>query len=111
MNNSIKDSRKISGSSTRINGESSYLKESAVNTAVLAVFFKAAGDPLRLDILRVLQHNAYGVLELGEIFETKQSGMSHHLKVLANAGLVVSRREGNTIFYRRSPLPLKSAMQ
>lgn len=111
MNNSIKDSREISGSSTRINGESSYLKESAVNTAVLAVFFKAAGDPLRLDILRVLQHNAYGVLELGEIFETKQSGMSHHLKVLANAGLVVSRREGNTIFYRRSPLPLKSAMQ
>jgi ArsR family transcriptional regulator len=93
------------------NHESSYLNESATNTTALAVFFKAAGDPLRLDILRVLQHNAYGVLELGDIFETKQSGMSHHLKVLANAGLVVSRREGNTIFYRRSPLPHKSAIQ
>ena len=89
----------------------SYLNQTALNTTALAVFFKAAGEPLRLDILRVLQYNAYGVLELSELFEVKQSGMSHHLKVLANAGLVVTRREGNTIFYRRSPLPAKPAMQ
>jgi|TARA_B110000908_G_C10250713_1_gene451871 ubiquinone/menaquinone biosynthesis C-methylase UbiE/DNA-binding transcriptional ArsR family regulator len=87
------------------------LSEPGLNTGILAVFFKAVGDPLRLDILRMLHHNAYGVLELSEIFEAKQSGMSHHLKVLLNAGLVVTRREGNTIFYRRSPLPLEPAMQ
>ena len=71
-------------------------------TASLAAFLKAAGDPLRLDILRVLRSDSFGVLELAQIFDMRQSGMSHHLKVLANAGLVSTRREGNSIFYRRS---------
>jgi ubiquinone/menaquinone biosynthesis C-methylase UbiE len=34
----------------------------------------------------------------------RQPAISHHLKVLAGAGLVASRREGNSIFYRRSEL-------
>lgn len=67
----------------------------------LAALLKAAGDPLRLDILRVLSDNSFGVQELCEIFAMRQSGMSHHLKVLATAGLVTTRREGNSIFYRR----------
>jgi ArsR family transcriptional regulator len=63
---------------------------------------KAAGDSFRLDILRVLSEDSFGVLELCRIFATKQSGMSHHLKVLTNAGLLSTRREGNSIFYRRA---------
>ncbi|KKN91690.1 hypothetical protein LCGC14_0215720 [marine sediment metagenome] len=68
----------------------------------LATFCKATGDVLRLDILRVLRNDSFGVLELAQIFAMRQSGMSHHLKVLSNAGLVSTRREGNSIFYRRS---------
>lgn len=71
----------------------------------LAALLKAAGDPLRLDILRVLSDNSFGVQELCEIFTMRQSGMSHHLKVLATAGLVTTRREGNSIFYRRELPP------
>lgn len=67
----------------------------------LAAFFKATGTPLRLEVLQVLGENSFGVLELSEIMGTKQSGMSHHLKVLAQGGLVERRREGNSIFYRR----------
>jgi ArsR family transcriptional regulator len=70
--------------------------------ADLSTFNKAVGDPLRLEILRVLAQDAYGVLELCDIFQHKQSGMSHHLKVLADSGLVAKRREGNSIFYSRS---------
>src|SRR5690606_40551176 len=70
----------------------------------LAALLKAAGDPLRLDILRVLAQDSFGVLELCQMFSAKQSGMSHHLKVLTNAGLLTSRREGNSIFYRRAYL-------
>ena len=68
----------------------------------LAATIKAAADPLRLQILQVLGSSSYGVLELADIFDLRQSGMSHHLKVLANAQWVVSRREGNSIFYARN---------
>ncbi len=68
----------------------------------LASFNKAAGDELRLQILRVLQCDSYTVMELVEIFAIGQSGISHHLKVLAQAGLVARRREGNNIFYSRA---------
>ncbi len=70
----------------------------------LAQLLKAAGDSLRLEILRALAQDSFGVLELCQIFASKQSGMSHHLKVLANAGLVSTRREANSIFYRRAYL-------
>ena len=70
----------------------------------IGILCKAAGDPLRIQILKVLQQNAYGVLELCQVFDIRQSAMSHHLKILSNAGLVSSRREGTTIFYRRNPL-------
>lgn len=63
---------------------------------------KAAAEPLRLEILRVLAQDSYSVLELCQILQHKQSGMSHHLKILAEAGLVAKRREGNTIFYSRT---------
>lgn len=56
---------------------------------------------MRLEILRCLKMDSFGVMELCEIFDTKQPAMSHHLKVLAKAGAVTTRREGNSIFYRR----------
>lgn len=68
----------------------------------LAALCKAGGDPLRLNVLRVLANDSFGVLELAHIFSVRQSGMSHHLKVLSQAGLVATRREGNAIFYRRA---------
>ena len=71
-------------------------------TDVLSALCKAAGDPLRLNVLRALSNDSFGVLELAQIFAIGQSGMSHHLKVLAQAGLVATRREGNAIFYRRA---------
>ncbi|WP_051084008.1 ArsR/SmtB family transcription factor [Gilvimarinus chinensis] len=78
----------------------------AINTLTdsdtLASLLKAAGDPLRLQILQVLAQNSYGVSELARIFDVRQSGMSHHLKLLNNAGLTTTRREGNSIYYRRA---------
>ncbi len=77
------------------------LEMAKTNTSLLT-FCKATADDLRLDILRVLSRDSFGVLELCRIFDCKQSGISHHLKILANAELVSKRREGNSIFYRRA---------
>jgi DNA-binding transcriptional ArsR family regulator len=75
---------------------------STTDRSSLLAFCKATADGLRLDILRALSAESFGVLELCRIFDTPQSGMSHHLKILATAGLVATRREGNSIFYRRA---------
>ena len=68
----------------------------------LASLLKAAGDSLRLEVLRALRANAFGALELADIFAMRQNALSHHLKLLARAGLVSYRREGTHIFYRRA---------
>lgn len=71
--------------------------------AQLASWLRAAGDPLRLVILRLLERDAFGVLELCYLLDTKQPSLSHHLKILLQAGLVTTRRERTTVFYRRDP--------
>jgi len=73
-----------------------------MNLEQLPAFFKALGDPTRLTVLQVLGQGAFGVLELSDLLDVKQSGMSHHLKILAKEGWVESRREGNSIYYRRA---------
>ncbi|MFY0665757.1 MAG: metalloregulator ArsR/SmtB family transcription factor [Natronospirillum sp.] len=68
-----------------------------------ALHLKASADPLRLLILRVLWQQSYGVLELSQLLDVQQSRLSHHLKILTQAGLLTARREGNSIFYQRFP--------
>lgn len=70
---------------------------------------KAAGDSLRLSILRALKAESFGVLELCSIFELLQPRMSHHLKILATAGLLATRKEANSVFYRRALIPEHAA--
>jgi ubiquinone/menaquinone biosynthesis C-methylase UbiE/DNA-binding transcriptional ArsR family regulator len=72
--------------------------------AALTALCKASGATLRLLVLRILCKDSFSVSELCSIFDIRQPALSHHLKVLANAGLVAARREGNAIFYRRSEL-------
>jgi len=63
---------------------------------------KAVGDTLRANILRVLEKDAFSVLELCTMFETAQPAMSHHLKILSSAQLLTKRREGTSVFYQRA---------
>ena len=69
-------------------------------TPLLATLLKAASDELRLRIMRVLAHDSFSVSELCTIFDLRQSALSHHLKVLIEAGLLSRRKEGTAIFYR-----------
>ena len=75
---------------------------SSKDISVLNPLCKALGDPLRIEILKVLQKDAFGVLELCSIFNVGQPAMSHHLKVLSKNSLVSTRRDGTNIFYQRN---------
>ncbi len=60
---------------------------------------KALADSSRLRLLRVLELGAFNVGELCGILEQGQSRVSRHLKILADAGLVRSRRQGSWVYY------------
>lgn len=78
------------------------MTEQADSIDKLSELHKALADSLRLQILRLLRNESFGVLELCRIIDIRQPALSHHLKILATAELVSTRREGNSIFYRRA---------
>ena len=65
----------------------------------LAELFKVFGDSTRIRILYVLFESELCVCDLSEILRMTQSAVSHQLKILKNARLVKSRREGKQVFY------------
>jgi len=67
----------------------------------LAAVLKASADPNRLDVLRLLKRDSLAASELAGLLDIKQSALSHHLKVMTQAQWLNTRREGNTLFYRR----------
>ena len=65
-----------------------------------AVVAKALGDPKRLCVLESLADGEASVGELATRVSCQVPNMSQHLSVLRSAGLVTTRREGNTVYYR-----------
>ena len=61
--------------------------------------FKALSDPTRLRLMHVLCHFELNVNEIVSVVDMIQSGVSRHLKILLEAGLLVSRKEGSYIYY------------
>lgn len=75
----------------------------ADNAAQMAHMFKALGDPARLRLLSLIATAADGeccVNDLCCAFDLSGPTISHHLKVLREAGLVESARRGTWIYYR-----------
>ena len=65
----------------------------------LADLFKIFGDYTRIRILFVLFESEVCVCDLAETLNMNQSAISHQLKILKQAKLVTSRREGKSVFY------------
>jgi len=70
----------------------------------LASRFRALADPTRVAIVNLLAGaEEVCVCELVAEFDLSQPTVSHHLKVLREAGLVESRRRGTWVYYRLVP--------
>jgi ArsR family transcriptional regulator len=79
----------------------------------MAQVAKALGDPIRLQLVDVLRKNAgkVCVCELTPLFDVGQPTVSHHLKVLRDAGIVDSERRGLWAYYYVVPRSLEELTQ
>ena len=75
----------------------------------LAAAAKALGDPIRMQLVDVLRKHAgqVCVCELVPLFDLSQPTVSHHLKVLREAGIVGSERRGLWAYYYVNPEALE----
>ncbi|MHC1563603.1 ArsR/SmtB family transcription factor [Actinomycetospora sp. C-140] len=72
----------------------------------LARVFKAMGDPVRLRLLSLIASHAGGeacVCDVTDVFDLSGPTISHHLKVLREAGLITGERRGTWVYYRVRP--------
>jgi ArsR family transcriptional regulator len=81
-------------------------RDQAIRMAEIA---KALGDPVRLQLVDVLRKHAgkVCVCELVPLFDLSQPTVSHHLKVLREAGILGSERQGLWAYYFVIPDALK----
>ncbi|PWT94347.1 MAG: ArsR family transcriptional regulator [Acidobacteria bacterium] len=68
-----------------------------------ADLFRLLGDSMRLRMLRLLSREKLNVSELTGIFGMAQSGISRHLRLLRDAGMVMEEREGGWAYYSVQP--------
>jgi ArsR family transcriptional regulator len=81
----------------------------AAQAGAFAPMFKALGDPVRLRLLSMIASAGNGevcVCDLTGAFHLTGPTISHHLKVLREAGLVDSDRRGTWVYYRLIPAAL-----
>jgi len=69
-----------------------------------SALYRLLGDEARLRLLRVLARERLNVTELTGVLGLAQSGVSRHLGLLKDAGLVAEERDGGFSYYRLSPM-------
>lgn len=62
--------------------------------------WNAMADPTRREILTMLQNGEMTAGEIADRFDISNATVSHHLKILREAGLITSEKEKQTITYR-----------
>ncbi|MBO6014717.1 MAG: metalloregulator ArsR/SmtB family transcription factor [Oscillospiraceae bacterium] len=73
--------------------------------AAVAELFRLLDDSSRVRIFWLLCHCEGCVIELAEMTGMSSPALSHHLKLLREAGMITARREGKEVYYRASETP------
>ena len=64
-----------------------------------ARYLKAVADPIRLQVVRILQNGPMTVSDISLFLDIELANISHHLRVLFNAKVVTTQRDGKYIYY------------
>lgn len=67
---------------------------------------KQLGDPSRLRIFWLLCHCEECVINIAAATEMSSPAVSHHLRLLKNAGLITAKRNGKEMYYRAADTPM-----
>lgn len=70
---------------------------------------KALADESRLYILHLLRSREQCATNLLQELDISQSTLSHHMKILCDAGLVTSRKDGRWVYYKINPKGIDGA--
>lgn len=72
----------------------------------MADTLKLLSDPVRLHLFWILCHLEECVMNLAALLDSTSPAVSHHLKLLKDAGLIDSRRDGKEVYYRAVQNPM-----
>lgn len=76
-----------------------------VTFETVSELFRLMSDGKRVQIFWILCHCEECVINLSEMVDMSSPALSHHLKLLKTAGLVISRREGREVYYTAAQTP------
>ena len=82
----------------------------AENFVTLAGLFHQLGDGSRLRLFWLLCHCEECVTDLSFMMHMSSPALSHHLKLLKEAGLIVSRRSGKEVYYTAAQTPAAQSL-
>ncbi len=88
-------------SSTILTKDNNMTKEKLLNNEFesCCLFFKVLGDSTRMKIILALEGGQLCVNDLTKRLQMEQSAISHQLKILKNAKVIKSQKEGKNVFY------------
>ncbi|MEA5574394.1 metalloregulator ArsR/SmtB family transcription factor [Calothrix sp. UHCC 0171] len=78
-------------------------KDVASSSDFCAHQLKVLADTTRLSVLKILMEGPKHVGELNSVLQLEQSLLSHHLKILREAGFVEATRDGKAVLYHFVP--------
>ncbi len=104
----MSESKKILLPHIHFEGEMDLIKSMPDQETVITVAeaMKQLGDPSRLRIFWLLCHCEECVINIAAATEMSSPAVSHHLRLLKSAGLIVSSRRGKEMYYRSSGTPI-----
>ena len=82
-----------------------------MDTKQVAIIFEAFCDENRLRILELLKDGERCACHLLEAMQITQPTLSHHMKILCDAGIVIGRKEGKWMHYSISEAGMKKAKE
>ena len=95
---------RVSVDDNLISNAKDLLKDTTTEIQADAKIFALLGNEVRLSIVNLfLSYEKMCVCDLADVLEMKQSPISQHLRKLKDGAILVSKREGMTIFYSINP--------